>query len=135
MDGYMTLANAIVKQAADDYFQLLAGIMPIPIPPGCNTSEIERFFHSDWYDQLCGINPEYLIRKLKEKADKMKLEYVVAKERGSNRYYVHKVGEPYKAVPDSYGAKKRALRMAAKLQGLEYKAYMQLRRRDGADHD
>lgn len=44
MDGYMNLANAIVKQAADDYFQLLAGIMPIPIPPSCNLTEIERFF-------------------------------------------------------------------------------------------
>lgn len=44
MDGYMNLANAIVKQAADDYFQLLAGIMPIPTPPSCNLTEIERFF-------------------------------------------------------------------------------------------
>lgn len=92
MDGYMNLANAIVKQAADDYFQLLAGIMPIPIPPSCNLTEIERFFHSDWYDLLCKIDPGYLMRKLKEKAEKMKLEYVVAKERGSNRYYVHRVG-------------------------------------------
>lgn len=124
MDGYMNLANAIVKQAADDYFQLLAEIMPIPIPPSCNLAEIERFFHSDWYDLLCKIDPGYLMRKLKEK-----------KERGSNRYYVHRVGEPYKAVPGSYGAKKRALRLAAKLQGLEYKAYMQFRRRDGADND
>lgn len=135
MDGYMNLANAIVKQAADDYFQLLAEIMPIPIPPSCNLAEIERFFHSDWYDLLCKIDPGYLMRKLKEKAEKMKLEYVVTKEWGSNRYYVHRVGEPYKAVPGSYGAKKRALRLAAKLQGLEYKAYMQLRRRDGADND
>lgn len=135
MDGYRNLANAIVKQAADDYFELLAGIMAVPIPPGCNTREIERFFHSDWYDLLCSVDPDYLLRKLREKAKRMKLEYVVAKERGSSRYYVHRVGEPYKAIPGSYGAKKRALRMAAKLQGLEYKAYMQLRRKEGADHD
>ncbi len=135
MDRYMILANAIVKRAADDYFELLADIMPVPIPPNCNLAEIERFFHSEWYDVLCKVDPDYLIRKLKEKAKKMKLEYVVAKERGSNRYYVHRVGEPYKAIPDSHGAKKRALRMAAKLQGLEYKAYMQLRRRDGTDND
>lgn len=135
MDGYINLANAIVKQAADDYFELLAGIMAPSIPVNYNLVKIERFFHSDWYDLLCQIDPDYLIRRLKEEAEKMKLEYVVAKERGNNRYYVHKVGEPCKAIPDSYGTKKRALRLAAKLQGLEYKAYMQLRRKDGVDHD
>jgi len=135
MDGYQLLANAVVQQAADDYFQLLAGIMPIPIPPTLTIDEVERFFHSDWFPMLTKVDPGYLMRKLKEKTDKMKLEYVVSKERGSSQYYVHKVGEPHQPVPGSYGAKKRALRMAAKLQGLEYKAYMQLRRRDGADHD
>ena len=44
MDRYMILANAIVKRAADDYFELLADIMPVPIPPNCNLAEIERFF-------------------------------------------------------------------------------------------
>lgn len=47
MDGYQLLANAVVQQAADDYFQLLAGIMPIPIPPTLTIDEVERFFHSD----------------------------------------------------------------------------------------
>lgn len=32
MDGYQLLANAIVTQAADDYFNILAGF-PITPPP------------------------------------------------------------------------------------------------------
>lgn len=28
MDGYQLLSNAIIKQAAEDYFNLLAGFIP-----------------------------------------------------------------------------------------------------------
>lgn len=28
MDGYQLLSNAIIKQAAEDYFNLLAGFVP-----------------------------------------------------------------------------------------------------------
>lgn len=31
MDGYQLLSNAIIKQAAEDYFNLLAGFVPPPV--------------------------------------------------------------------------------------------------------
>ena len=30
--------------------------------------ELEEFFHSDWYELLTDVDPDYLIRKLREKA-------------------------------------------------------------------
>lgn len=30
MDGYQLLSNAIIKQAVEDYFNLLAGFVPPP---------------------------------------------------------------------------------------------------------
>ena len=64
-DPYENLANAIVAQAARDY---LAALKKLKKNPGNRTAmddamRLEKFFHSGWY----GVDPDYLIRKLREK--------------------------------------------------------------------
>ena len=61
----------------------------------------------------------------------MVLEYTVSKEKGSNRYYVCRVGEENVPLTQRYTTKKKALHKAAEMQGIDYKRYMQIRRRDG----
>lgn len=55
--------------------------------------------------------------------------YTISKEKGTKRYYVHRVGYPDIPLPNSYGDKKFALHFAAAYMGLTYKAYMKLYRR------
>lgn len=97
MTSYQLLANAIVQQAADDYFNILAGFdvsPPESVPGRTNKAVLEQFFQSDYYDVLTNVDPKYLMRKIKEKADSMVLIYTVGKEKGSSRYYVCKVDNP-----------------------------------------
>lgn len=63
------------------------------------------------------------------------LEYTVSKEKGSNQYYVCRVGEEKIPLTRRYTTKKKALHKAAEMQGLEYKQYMRIRRRDGVECD
>lgn len=134
MDGCQALANAIVAQAADDYFNIIAGF-PITPPPDKEVTKesLEKFFDSPWYDLLTNVDKEYLMRKLKEKADTMVLIYTVGKEKGSSRYFVCRVGEST-PLTQSYTTKKKALHKAAEMQELDYKTYMKIRRRDGVDN-
>lgn len=59
----------------------------------------------------------------------MTITYDVSKQKGSNRYYAHKVETPKVPVPGSLGDKKEALHAAAECMGLSYKEYMDLRRK------
>lgn len=57
MDPYEKLANAIVLQAVKDY--------------RCRGSSderesLERFFRSHWFSVLTSIDPEFLIKNLRE---------------------------------------------------------------------
>ena len=68
-DPYENLANAIVAQAARDY---LAALKKLKKNPGNRTAmddamRLEKFFHSGWYGVLTSEDPDYLIRKLREK--------------------------------------------------------------------
>lgn len=132
--GMTDLTNAIIAKAADDYFNLLAGFIPPP-RRNCNVTEIEEFFRSDLYDLMTKVDGEYLMRKIKEEAAKMVLEYTVSKEKGSSQYYVCRVGEEKIPLTRRYTTKKKALHKAAEMQGLEYKQYMRIRRRDGVECD
>lgn len=76
------------------------------------------------------LNPDYILERIKEEAAKMVLEYTVAKEKGSSQYYVCRVGEEKTPLTCRYTTKKKALHKAAEMQGLDYKLYMQIRRRD-----
>lgn len=61
----------------------------------------------------------------------MKLTYTVSKEKGSSRWYAHKVGFPNIPAMSERGTKKNALHIAADSMGLPYKEYMEIRRKDG----
>ncbi|MCH4113966.1 MAG: hypothetical protein LKF15_14315 [Lachnospiraceae bacterium] len=68
-DPYENLANAIVAQAARDY---LTALRRLKKNPGNRTAmdeamRLENFFHSGWYGVLTSVDPDYLIRKLREK--------------------------------------------------------------------
>ena len=122
--GLGNLRFGIVEQAVDDYLSLLAGFI-VPTT-NCNLAELERFFYSDWFSVLCKLEPR--------KAKKMILKYIVSKQKGSSRYYVHEVGSK-EPIPGTLGTKKQALHRAAKMNDLDYKDYMRVRRRDGVSCD
>ena len=63
----------------------------------------------------------------------MVLIYTVGKEKGSNRYFVCRVGEST-PLTQTYTTKKKALHKAAEMQDMDYKTYMKIRRRDGVDN-
>lgn len=122
------LIEAIIKQAAEDYFELLAGFI---VPTNdCNLAEIEAFFNSMYYAAMTRIDPDYLMDKIKEEASKMVLEYTVSKEKGSSQYYVCRVGEEKTPLTPRFTTKKKALHKAAEMQGIAYELYMKIRRRD-----
>ncbi len=58
----------------------------------------------------------------------MGIIYDVSKQRGSSRWYPHKV-ESSKVAVGTLGDKKQALHAAADLMGLSYKDYIDLRRK------
>ncbi len=57
MDAWKRLACAVVLQAIEDYLMLERAEA---------REEIEEFLHSDWFSTLCGIDPDRLIRMMKE---------------------------------------------------------------------
>ena len=68
-DPYQNLANAIVAQAAKDYLSALKRLKKNPRNRMAmdEAMQLEKFFHSGWYGVLTGVDPDYLIRKLREK--------------------------------------------------------------------
>ena len=71
--GYPALAAAIVRQAVDDWREAdrlekgLVKYSPTNLgAPKVAKDEIEKFFHSQWYGTLCDIDPDRILRKLKE---------------------------------------------------------------------
>lgn len=62
------------------------------------------------------------------------LEYTVSKEKGSNQYYVCRVGEEKTPLSKRYTDKKKALKAAAGFGGMAYKEYMKIYRKEKA-HD
>ena len=62
----------------------------------------------------------------------MELTYTVSKEKGSNRYYAHRVDRsdnPVMSESGAYGTKKHAFHVAAEAMGISYKEYMKLYRK------
>lgn len=68
-DPYQNLANAIVEQAAQDYLSALKKLKKNPRNRMAmdEAMQLEKFFHSGWYEILTEVDPDYLIRKLREK--------------------------------------------------------------------
>lgn len=74
------LRDAIIAQAVDDYKALVAGTQK----PGmyCNLSEIERFFKSEYCENLlCDVptTGEYILRELRQ----WRKEYLAALKDGT----------------------------------------------------
>ena len=65
---YTNLANAIIVQAAKDYKKALRRLKKFSTDKEARYTirECERFFRSDWYKILTGLNGEALIRMLNE---------------------------------------------------------------------
>ena len=72
MTGWAALANAIVKQAAQDYRDALKFLRKHPDSKEAMATamEVEDFFHSDWYALLTTLDPEVLINRLRKEAMK-----------------------------------------------------------------
>ena len=68
IDPYEDLANAIVLLAVKDYRNALKKLMKYPRHESAKhtKAEVERFLCSDWYRELTAVEPEILLRKLKE---------------------------------------------------------------------
>ena len=68
IDPYEDLANAIVLLAVKDYRDALKKLMKYPRHESAKhtKAEVERCLRSDWYRELTAVEPEILLRKLKE---------------------------------------------------------------------
>lgn len=71
-EPYENLANAIVMQAVKDYRMARHKLRKRPknadakvMLEGC-----ERFFLSDWFENLTNVNGEIVLRKLQQENDK-----------------------------------------------------------------
>lgn len=67
IDPYEQLANAIVLQAVKDYRNALKKLKKRPNYETAKytITEVERFFHSDWYRELTSVDGNLLIKKIR----------------------------------------------------------------------
>lgn len=128
LQGYELLRYAIVEQEINDYFDLLARFEVPTVDKNITLSE--KFFRSQWFTCLCDLDPEYVMETVRRKAKTMVLKYSIAKEKGSSNYYVYAIGDKT-PIAGTRSNKRKALRKAAELNGLDYKDYMRVRRREG----
>ena len=65
-DIWQDLANAIIIQAAKDYRRALCTLKAYPSHGKAQRvkTEVEQFFHSDWYAALSRVDGEVLLRRL-----------------------------------------------------------------------
>ena len=80
-DPYTDLASAIVAQAAKDYIKTLRKLwkkgMTIQVKRRLilEKLELERFFHSAWYEMLTDLDPDSLLAKCSRTALEQEKEY------------------------------------------------------------
>lgn len=65
-NAYQNLANAVVKQAVDDYRKALRGVGYNGRKPERIMKEVEEFFLSPRFELFTKIKGEYLIDRLKK---------------------------------------------------------------------
>ena len=68
MDPYEALRNAIVLQAVRDWQSAVRKLKKRPryAPAKQMRDECERFFRSDWFEELTGMDGSAILRKLKQ---------------------------------------------------------------------
>ena len=71
-DPYENLANAVVSVAAKDYLAALKKLKRKATNKDAmqEATDLERFFHSAWYAQLTSVDPDYLIRRLRNEVSR-----------------------------------------------------------------
>ena len=71
INPYENLANAIILKAVKDYRKALKKQSKrLKYDPAMQTiSEVERFFRSDWFEQLTSLDGEMLIIKLRAEVE------------------------------------------------------------------
>ena len=64
--GYRGLANAIVLYAVRDYRDVLIKLhkKPKDYYAQDRMNELKRFFHSQWFHNLCEVDPDWLMEML-----------------------------------------------------------------------
>lgn len=69
-DGYENLANAIVLQAVKDWRKAAKTLKKRPRYQAAKQmrDECERFFLSDWFEELTSVEGRVILRKLKQEA-------------------------------------------------------------------
>ena len=65
-DPYENLANAIIVQAAKDYQKAMRQLRRNPkyTAAAYTKQEVERFFHSQWFQMLTDADPEFLLEHI-----------------------------------------------------------------------
>lgn len=66
--GYQGLAYGIVRRATLDYYNLLKG----KSIEGVTIGSLRRFFKSQWFEFLCDLDGEYLMRGIERDAEAWK---------------------------------------------------------------
>lgn len=69
-DGYEELANAIVLQAVKDWRKAVKTLKKRPRYAAAKQmkEECERFFRSEWFEELTSVDGSVILRKLKQEA-------------------------------------------------------------------
>ena len=63
--GIENLCNGIVEQSAKDYASAFMGEWVENISPQDTLSELDKFFHSEWYGQLTKVDADWLLKSIK----------------------------------------------------------------------
>ena len=69
--NYNILVNAIIVQAVDDYRRCQKKLKKKPedVKARHEIDKIEEFFRSEWFEFLSDIDPEKIIKRLKEEGN------------------------------------------------------------------
>lgn len=73
VEEYQNLAAAIVRAANHDYIKIYEGLLTAKSKSKLQDlqrekARLEDFYFSDWYDDLCGIDPQILVMYLQKRA-------------------------------------------------------------------
>ena len=64
-DAWLSLAEAIVEQACNDYMRVLSEKRHSR-ENVLSRKEIEDFFHSEWFETLCALDGDTILHRLQD---------------------------------------------------------------------
>ena len=86
-DPYYDLAAAIVLMAVKDCIKAFRKMwkkntsIKVKREAILEKAEIEDFFHSDWYYEICGIDPDKVLAECRRKAERQEKEAIRKRNR------------------------------------------------------